>query len=121
MNARETELPVREAAVETLAAIRTPDSVEALVNIALNDEDQEDRDAACEALATIPSEELQKEVLVRIRDTEVVSSRAEAESGGKAVLSRIGGVVAAIAAESRQPTGRVPDRSAGEEGEKASE
>lgn len=62
-----TELSVRGAAIDTLAAMAVPEAADALVSITLEDEDAEDRETAASALATIDSEQLQALALERIR------------------------------------------------------
>jgi hypothetical protein len=60
----DTALAIRQTAVAVLASLSTAESINALVDIALNDEDKEDRDAAAKALATTASEGLNKQILM---------------------------------------------------------
>ncbi|MGD0201322.1 MAG: HEAT repeat domain-containing protein [Bryobacteraceae bacterium] len=61
-----TEPPIRAAVVDTLAALATPASIDALVRVALHGESQ-DREAAATALATIRSQPLQARALETLR------------------------------------------------------
>ena len=63
----ETPLAVRREAVEALGAIGTAASVDALVDIALDDADADDRDAAADALAAVATSELDRRILERLR------------------------------------------------------
>lgn len=58
-----TDWPVRERAIKVLATIGTRPSVDALLAIALHDQDEEDRTAATAALGKTTSDELNQHVL----------------------------------------------------------
>ena len=65
--ARSSELG--ETAIQTLARIGTPQSVEALIGIAMDHENREDRQRAAEALAALSSEPLLAHLLQALRTT----------------------------------------------------
>jgi hypothetical protein len=82
---RETPWELREKAIRSLAAAETPEAVDALVRVALEDEDHEDRQAAAAALGSVGSEALNQHILdllhspsptTRIRLTGVVLGMA---------------------------------------------
>jgi hypothetical protein len=60
------ELPLRETATRVLATLSIPESVDALLDISLNDVDEEDRRAAAKALASTQSEELNRRIFLRL-------------------------------------------------------
>ncbi len=57
---------IRERAIGVLATLNTNESVDVLVDIALEDEDRADREAAANALAQAPTEDLNRHVLSRL-------------------------------------------------------
>jgi hypothetical protein len=59
-------LPVRDAAITALSSIGTAQSVDALVDIALLDQDAMDREAAARALAATTPRELNRRILDRL-------------------------------------------------------
>jgi HEAT repeat protein len=61
-----TDLAFRVEAVNVLAALNIGDSVDALVDIALNDSDSDDREAAAKALGGAATEELNRRILSRL-------------------------------------------------------
>jgi len=61
-----TPLPVRDAAITALSSIGTAQSVDALVDIALLDQDAMDRAAAAKALATTKPRDLNRRILDRL-------------------------------------------------------
>jgi conflict system STAND superfamily ATPase/HEAT repeat protein len=60
------ELPLRETATRVLATLNIPESVDALLDVALNDVDDDDRRAAAKALASTKSEDLNRRILLRL-------------------------------------------------------
>jgi HEAT repeat protein len=63
---QKTDAALRTQAVDVLAALNTGDSVDALVDIALNDSDWDDREAAARALGVASTEELNRRILSRL-------------------------------------------------------
>jgi len=92
-----TKSEIREKAIDTLAAVGNPEAVGALVNIGLNDEDQEDRERAAAALATIPGPALQAEALDRIRTTRLELEGTPEPIGPGVLLRAAGRLLAALA------------------------
>lgn len=66
VNDRATPAAIRERAIAVLAAIATRESVDALVAVALEDPDHDDRRAAASALATTPTDDLNRHLLSRL-------------------------------------------------------
>ena len=60
-------LDVRQEAVRSLAAIAMPAAVDALVDVALEDADPDDRHAAADALASLPTPALCRQLLGQLR------------------------------------------------------
>jgi tetratricopeptide (TPR) repeat protein len=59
--------PVRLTAIRTLARIQTPESVDALTAISLNDADMDDRQEAAKALSALGSKDLVRQALHSLR------------------------------------------------------
>ena len=57
---------LRERAIGVLATLHTNESVDVLVDIALEDEDRADREAAAQSLGKVPTEELNRYLLSRL-------------------------------------------------------
>ncbi len=66
VNETATPEALRAQAVSVLAALNTPDAIDTLVDIAMNDDDEADRRAAAAALAKAESKELNEQILTRL-------------------------------------------------------
>jgi tetratricopeptide (TPR) repeat protein len=69
VSSNECSAEVRQEAIETLAQLRTPASIQALVEISLYHEDRDVRVSAGAALATIQSAELARHAVDAVRDS----------------------------------------------------
>ena len=61
-----TEFAIREKSVAVLAALNIGESVDALVDIALNDPDAEDRTSASKALSCADTQDLNRRILSQL-------------------------------------------------------
>lgn len=98
-----TELSLRRAAIHTLALLNMPQSGDALLAIALEDQDVEDRDAAAAALGSTQSPELNRHLLARLRATGGTSRIWPARIALSVIA--VGFVALAIAAAGLFPVG----------------
>jgi hypothetical protein len=62
----QTDFVLRDQSVRVLAALNIGESVDALIDIALNDSDWDDREAAAKALAGTTSDELNRRILTKL-------------------------------------------------------
>lgn len=94
----DSPLEIREAAVRTLSTFTHPDAVGALVDIALCDEDEEDRAAATRSLASIRSETQAGELLVRLRENRAETGTQPSQVGLGRWLRGTGACLSGLAA-----------------------
>ena len=80
---------VKAEAIETLAALATPEAVKMLVDIGLNDEDEEDRCRVGPALASVDSPDRVRQAMDAVRESPV-----KLEQGEPMTIRRAAGVVA---------------------------
>lgn len=71
VNDPDTELELRAKAVQVLASLEEPSAADALIGIALEDEDVEDRQAAADALASTEQKDLLDHIFRRLHDHKV--------------------------------------------------
>jgi len=84
-----TDLAIREKSVAVLAALNIDESVDALVDIALNDPDADDRKAAAKALCAAGDEKLNHRILSRLawrRPTKRIAATGIVLTAGLAAL-----------------------------------
>ena len=91
----DSELELRADAVDVLAMLNIDQSVDALIDIALNDSDHEDRDAAARALSNTASDSLNHRILEQLdwrRPTRAIVIASVALSFGLVIGMAVGGI-----------------------------